>query len=238
MKKIKKNMNLKLLLEVLHKYKINPKSMSIYMEALTHPSYKNENNIKIDNQRLEFLGDMAISWVTCNYLFNLDDNLSEGEMSLIKSQVTSGGIFTKLAKELKLDKLIMIGNGIVATGITDKILEDVFEAFIGAIYKDQGIKKVYTIIETLIFKKIENKELVINKPPKSLLQELLMSSNGAGIKSIKYIRNIIDEHTKEVKISASGIIYGVGRGSSFKEAENKAAENALKKYQMKNKNLI
>lgn len=234
MKKINKNINTKLLLEILNKYKINPKNLSIYIESLTHSSYKNENNIKIDNQRLEFLGDMAISWVTCNYLYNLPSKLPEGEMSLIKSQVTSGKVFASLAKVLELDKLIMIGNGIVTSGINDKIMEDAFEAFIGAIYKDQGIKKVYYVIDSLIFKKIENKELVIKKPPKSLLQELLMSSKGTGSQSIKYVRKEKNDHTKEVQVIVSGIIYGVGTGANYKEAENNAAKNALEKYSKKN----
>lgn len=228
-----KKFNIDLLKEILKKYKINPKNISIYMEALTHPSYRNEHNMKIDNQRLEFLGDMAISWVTCNYLFNLSDNLPEGEMSLIKSKVTSGEVFSKIAKELKIDELLMIGNGIAISGITNKILEDAFEAFIGAIYKDQGIKKVYQVIESLIFKKIENKELDIQKSPKSKLQELLMSSNGKSIKSIKYERNEISENIKKVKIKVGDIIYGVGIGANFKEAEQKAAQDALDKYSQK-----
>ena len=134
---MKKNndFNVLLLQEILFNYDIRIQKLSIYIEAFTHSTYANENNKKYNYERLEFLGDSAISWIITNYLFS-KTNKNEGLMSTIKSKLVSGTNFASIAKKLNLEKLILVGHGMKKDGITEYIgeIDKVYNKYIYFIY--------------------------------------------------------------------------------------------------------
>ncbi|GAA5414747.1 ribonuclease III [Ureaplasma ceti] len=207
---------------IFKKYSINPKKYSRYQTALTHSSYKNEHNLNNDYERYEFLGDSAVSWVITNYLFD-KENLAEGEMSIIKAKLVSTKSLAKATRMLGLDELILLGNGMKNKALTDKVLEDVFEAFIGAVAKDVGIKKAQLIIKDTVIKMYNHGEINTSKPYKTLIQEYLGRSEN---KEIRYIPlNEKNETPRRVRLEFNGITYAEGFGNTLKEAEENAAFN-------------
>ena len=110
-------------------------------------------------------------------------------MSLRKSNIVKGQTLAKIAREdFELESLILRGNGL--SEITDKILEDIFESFIGAIYKDQGIKKVQKILDEVLLKKVDNNSINLEKTYKTQFQECIMKNqkNNSNLNGgIKYI---------------------------------------------------
>ncbi|MDE6472796.1 MAG: ribonuclease III [Ureaplasma sp.] len=223
------NVNHKLLKKILTKYQINPKNYSVYIEALTHPTYANEKKLNYNYQRLEFLGDAAISWVVTNYLFK--SNFSEAEMSLRKSNIVKGQTLAKIAREdFQLEDLVLKGNGL--TVITDKILEDIFESFIGAIYRDQGIKKVQKILDTVLLQKVDNNSINLEKTNKTKFQECIMKNQKNAQNNenaIKYVHQYLDTKEWYVELIFDNHIYGKGIASKKKDAEELAAKEAMEK---------
>ena len=120
----------------------HPKNLSIYKEALTHKSYANENNLNYNYERLEFLGDAAIDWVITNFLFNKEKHLDEGTLSLTRSNLVKKETLSKCCQEIHLDEFILLGKGAQNNASNISIYEDVFESFIGAVARDQGIKQI------------------------------------------------------------------------------------------------
>lgn len=207
----------------------NPKSYSIFMEALTHASYSNENGLRYNYERLEFLGDAAIEWVVVNYLYSRKPNMSEGEMSIKKANIVKQETLVKACKETKLDKLMFLGKSIREKNIPDKIYEDIFESFVGAIAQDQGIKKVSILLNKTIIKYYESDLLITDKDFKTRFQELVQAS--------KDYRPIYKHTDGKIKISklycvdtnGNEFLYGEGRASNFKQADQLAAKQALEK---------
>ncbi len=215
--------------EILKKFKISPKSYSIYLEAFTHQSYAYANNLKYNYEKLEFLGDATIAWVTSNYIY--EEYQTEGVMSQIKANLVSGSSLAKIAKdELGFRQVILIGGGLEE--VTDKIYEDVFEAFIGAVYKDQGFVKVKSIIEEVLLSKLTNdiNKNYENKCSKSMLQEYLMKNEKCASGAIQYVYDQ-NEQTEvwTAKVLLNSIVYGCGSGIRKKEAAENAAKDAISK---------
>ncbi len=225
---MKKNndFNVLLLQEILFNYDIRIQKLSIYIEAFTHSTYANENNKKYNYERLEFLGDSAISWIITNYLFS-KTNKNEGLMSTIKSKLVSGTNFALIAKKLNLEKLILVGHGMKKDGITDKVLENVFESLVGAICQDSGIKKASKFIYQLIILPFEKGEISVEKPYKTLIQEALGRTEKNDIKYIHLNSN--NEFPRKVNLVFNNNIYGYGEGKTLHEAEENAAHDAYKK---------
>ncbi len=223
------------LLKILKNFGINnPKTFSIYMEALTHPSYANENGLKYCYERLEFLGDAAIQWIIVNYLYGKKPEMDVGNMSTIKSNVVKKETLANACKQINLNKLILIGKGNI---ISERICEDVFEAFIGAIAQDQGIKKVSQILNKTIIKSYEMNEIDISKDYKTRFQEEIQASN-----IFKPIYEHIDKgkqkYTKLYCVDTNGnkLLFGEGQATDFKSADKLAAKQALEKNFSKGRN--
>jgi ribonuclease-3 len=145
-------MGITALKQILAKFDIKPKTSRLYEEALTHPSFDNDKKLGYNYQRLEFLGDALISKIVAEHLFRKDPKLDEEAMTKDRILIVQGKTQVKAAKELGFDikGVINIGGAVKDQVITDKMLEDVFEAFIGAIYLDQGEKKVYQVLKRTI----------------------------------------------------------------------------------------
>lgn len=192
-------------------------------EALTHKSYANENNLNYDYERLEFLGDSLLSKITAEMIFRKYPQSNEGEMSLLRSSLLNGTHLAEIGRKILLNKIILTGKS-KDNKNNDKIIEDVFEAFVGALYIDQGEEIVKVFLEKYLFKNISISEN-INKNPKTLLQEFLQAES----------REIIEYKTRSQgqefisQIYHDGNLFGTGKGKSKKEAEVNAALDALKR---------
>src|SRR5690625_2405219 len=115
---------------------------SLLKQAFTHSSYVNEHrpNLFNNNERLEFLGDAVLELTVSHFLFNCFPEMYEGEMTKLRASIVCEASLVKLAKHLEFNNLILLGKGEETTGGRNRpaLLADVFEAFIGALYLDQG----------------------------------------------------------------------------------------------------
>ena len=211
-------------MDLLKKYGIEFEGESLINKALTHTSYANENDVE-SYERLEFLGDAVLELVSSDYFYR-KTHLPEGEMSRLRSLYVCENALFEYASKINLSEYIKLGNGIKEANKT--VIADVFEAVIGVIFLEQGINKVRELFNKLIVPYIEN-EADFLKDYKSMLQEQVQTEK----KSLKY--KVVDEsgpaHAKVFKVTVSigGIVYGIGVGSSKKEAEQNAAKDAFTK---------
>lgn len=218
----------------------NFKNNKLFEQAFNHRSYLNEAKEKISsNERLEFLGDSILSFVVSNYLFNRYNNFDEGTLTNIRSLLVNTKNLALISKELNFGSLLKLSKGEEESfgRQNQSLLADCFEAFLGALYLDQGLEVVSKFIEeTLLIKTIDIVGKRSLKDPKSLLQERVQAT-----KQISPIYKVIDEkgpaHEKLfiVGVYVQNEIMGEGRGKSKQEAEENAAEIALSKYHLERK---
>lgn len=201
-------------------------------EALTHPSLAYETQRPhFDNQRLEFLGDAVIQLVLTQLLFHLFPGFSEGKLTKLRSRLVSRKALRSYATQIQLGSYLLMGQGEESNGGRDRnsTLADAFEALIGAIYLDGGFEAARTFILEHCASAIEE---VRNCPeemnPKGELQEILQSIFTASPR-YQIISQAGPDHCKvfEASVTWQGLELGTGQGSSKKEAEAHAAQNAL-----------
>jgi ribonuclease-3 len=203
--------------------------------AMTHSSFANENkNVKLSsNERLEFLGDAVLNIVISEAIYLKYSNLTEGEMTKVRANIVCEPSLMKCANEIHIGNFLLLGKGEELTGgrTRTSILSDAFEALIGAIYLDGGMKNAKMFIHSRMGKLIEDSvKGFIFMDFKTQLQEMVQKD---GEKKIVY--EIIDEkgpdHEKTfiVQVKVMEKVLGVGNGKSKKEAEQAAAKSALEK---------
>lgn len=208
------------------------KNESIMVQAFTHSSYVNEHrkNPYSDNERLEFLGDAVLELAVSQFLYRHYPKMSEGELTKLRAAIVCEPSLFQFAKELAFHEVILLGKGEELTGGRERpsLLADVFEAFIGALYLDQGFDEVVRFLQKHIFPKIDKGAFSHTMDFKSQLQENVQSKD---LGSLDY--EIISEkgpaHNRKF-ISAvflDGAKIGQGVGKSKKEAEQEAAQKAL-----------
>ena len=216
------------------------KNLSFLQEALTHPSFctKDGKNEMITNQRLEFLGDSVLELIASEHLYQKFPTFTEGELTKIKSSIVNKFILAKWANSISLGEYIVLGKGEDLTGGRNKlsILSDCFEALLGAIYLDSGLKETKRFILPYIKNEIE----IISKHNyiedyKTLLQEISQKKMKC-LPEYDLIQEKGPDHKKffYVEVKLKGVSYGTGTGDNKKEAEQKAASNALKKLKIIN----
>jgi ribonuclease-3 len=199
--------------------------------SFTHRSISNESPQRGNNERLEFLGDAILGAVCATVLYTDFGEKNEGELAKIKSVVVSENILASLARELQIDKLLILGRGEELSGGRGKnaILADALEALIGALYLDSGFAAAFSFVERCIRPEIDR---VIgqnyHEDCKSLLQEL----------SQRYFKvypqyRLIDrsgpDHDRvfRIEVQVGKGVFGPGMGRSKKAAEQEAARIAL-----------
>ena len=212
--------------EILKKYEIVPNRLKLYEIALSHSSYTNEHKDKKNYERLEFLGDAVLELVISEYLYkNFEQD--EGDMTKMRANYVCENANYEYMNSIGLTKYIKVGHGEVKD-IKKAIVADIFEAFIGAIYLDQGYVKAQEFILDTIVPYINNKTYFFNDY-KSILQEAVQTDK----RSLLY--ELVDEfgpdHDKKFTIAVriDNIIYGKGTAGSKKEACQLAAKEALEK---------
>lgn len=204
-------------------------------KALTHTSYANEFKMRIveHNERLEFLGDAILDAIISDELFRRYPNLPEGELSKARAVIVCEESLAESAQALDIGPYLLLGRGENATGGRERasILADAFEAIIGAIYLDSDIENCRTFILKYLGADIEKiGSGHYSRDYKTLLQEIVQKKPDHKIQY--HLEDATGpDHNKVFTISVmiNGEKMGLGIGKSKKEAEQKAAREALQK---------
>ncbi|MCF7917839.1 ribonuclease III [Candidatus Gracilibacteria bacterium] len=200
-------------------------------EAFTHRSAVNENSsLPSHNERLEFLGDAVLELVTTEYLFRMFES-PEGELTNLRSALVKGDHLAQVARKLCMGEYLMLSKGEERSGGADKdyLLANLVEAFIGAIYLDQGIEKVRSFIAEFVLCDLNT---IIAKrehiDAKSEFQEITQGELGVTPHYEVVLESGLD-HEKTFVIAAyiGDLKAGEGQGGSKKEAQITAAADAL-----------
>lgn len=211
------------------KYKINIKNIDLYLEAFTHPSYANENNVK-HYERLEFLGDSILGFLVAEYIY-LTKDISEGDMTKLRANYVCTQANAEYCVELGLDKFLLLGRGAKEHNEDSQaVLADLFESFLGAIYLDKGLSDVRVFLEDFLFPKIKTKQIHFFTDYKSRLQEYIQAESRFGVSySVEEESGPPHNKTFYVGVHHDGVKLGDGVGKTKKEAEQQSAKNALEK---------
>lgn len=199
--------------------------------ALTHRSYIYESpGVGLhSNERLEFLGDSILAFVSTDFLYRTFPDLSEGELTDVRAILVRAETLAVFAQDIQLEKFLLVGKGEKHSGSGKRVHAAAFEALLGAIYLDQGILAVqqfllsrleplaHTIVEKRLF-----------KDNKSLFQQLAQAHDGI-TPSYRLVSQEGPSHDREftVEVMLGEQVAGRGHGRDKKTAEQEAAQVAL-----------
>lgn len=213
-------------------------ALDLLETAFTHTSYVHDHKTEhpsdklVDNERLEFLGDAVLGLVISRYLYFVEPALSEGEMTKWRAAIVCEASLADFAKTLGFQHYLRLGRGEEQSGGRSRssILADAFEAFIGALYIDQGLSGVEAFMKRHIIPRIERGERQRTVDHKSALQEWAQREDGRNVEYAIIAENG-PAHARSfvAQVSIAGVMMGQGYGRSKKEAEQRAAEEALLK---------
>lgn len=214
------------------------KNTELFEQAFTHRSYLNESKTQISsNERLEFLGDSILSFLVSQYLYAKYPKYNEGILTNLRSLLVNTKSLGTVAKKLGFGQLLKLSKGEhAALGRENQsLLADSFEAFVGALFLDQGLQAVSTFLnETLLANINELVEKKTFKDPKSLLQEYVQGKK-QGSPIYKVVSEEGPAHAKQftVGVYIASNLQGEGTGRSKQEAEENAAKQALERLSRK-----
>ncbi len=206
------------------------KDKQLLKTALTHTSYANVHGVE-SNEKLEYLGDSILEFITSKYLYNNYTNLREGEMTKVRATVVCEQSLFEVATRLDFSEFLIVGKGEKTPGgVKNKaILADSVEAVIAAIYLDSNIENAEKFIIENLKKsiEIESKHVGI-KDYKTVLQEKLQENGNVKIE-YELISEKGPDHDKyfAVQVLCNGKVLAKGSGKSKKSAEMQAAKSAL-----------
>lgn len=226
-------------LEILSKkLKITFQNPTTISQAFIHRSFLNEvKTTPQSNERLEFLGDSILSFLVSEYLYTSYPDITEGELTNLRSSIVKTTTLAQVAKELDLGAFLLLSRGEEEGGgrSNPSILADTFEALLGAIYLDLGLKPVSKMLANFLFpllsKILADKTY---KDAKSLFQELVQEETKIS-PNYKVISEKGPDHAKEftVGVYVGNKLYGTGVGRSKQTGETMAAKSALEKWEKK-----
>lgn len=216
-----------------NKFNIKPNNKELYELAFTHSSFNSDAKTSHhDYERLEFLGDSVLDFVIATELFKEYPTMREGDLTKAKSLLVQSKSLASLARKNDFIKYIRIGHSLNTHDVlnNNSILEDVFEAVIGATFLDQGIEFVTNMISIIFNDEVKNFDFNELRDYKSILQEAMQAEYRESV-----VYKVIDEkgpphsRTFYVEVLFNNIVLGKGEGKSKKEAEQEAAKDALSK---------
>ena len=216
------------------KTKIIFKNKNLLRQAFIHRSYINENPM-VDlshNERLEFLGDAVLELIVTDYLYKKYPSYTEGELTSIRSALVNAIIISEVGSEIGMNDFLLLSKG-EAKDIgkaRSYILANTYEAYVGAVYLDRGYEIAKNFVTSSLLHKTDE---IVNKKlwrdAKSLVQERAQEFNSV-TPSYKVLHQAGPDHDKHftVGIYFDTVLIAEGKGKSKQEAEQKAAEAALK----------
>ena len=220
-------------------YSLPPiKNRQLLEQAVTHRSYANEHPETIGhNERLEFLGDAVLGFLVGEMLYRLYPTMNEAELTRLRSRLVDETQLSKIGARMNLGTMMRLGKGAAKDNGRDNpsLLNDTFEAIIGAYYLDAGIAAVSTYIKPLfeslaeqLVIELANSEQTSFIDSKNRFQQWALA-NYKEVPKYQIIAESGLDNAKEftAQVSVKGQVYGVGKGKRKKEAEKQAAIAAL-----------
>jgi ribonuclease-3 len=205
----------------------------LIQQAFMHSSYANEHRRCHDNERLEFMGDAVLQLWSSSAIYALEPPLSEGEMTRLRASLVCEKALAGYARKMELNRYLLLGSGEEKTGGRNKdaIIADMFEAFLGALYLDQGMEAVSIVLHEAMDSYLRHPQALDEfKDYKTRLQEYVQADRR---NSVRYV--LVSESgpanspTFTMNAVVDDLVMGTGSGSSKKEAEQNAARNAFEK---------
>ncbi len=210
-------------------------------QALTHESFVNEWDAETvgdgvrSYERLEYLGDALLNFAVAKALFESSDDATEGEMSMGRAHVVCKDSLASAADRIDLGDHILRGRGevVYSPNVRDSVLEDAFEAIIGAIYVDQGYEAAREFVFQHLGEQIDHvARNGVEKDPKSAFQELVQ---GIGLKTPRYRTEAAGfdaegQQQYRARVLIAGREVASGLGISKSKAQKSAAKNAQKRF--------
>ena len=205
------------------------KNPALLARALTHSSYANERHVNTgDNERLEFLGDSVLGFITAEYLFANHRDFPEGELTKLRAYAVCEKSLFSYAEEIGLGHYLKLGKGEERTGgrTRPSVLSDAFEAVIAAIYLDGGMDEAKKFVLRFVVPYVEAKPTF--KDYKTMLQEVVQKNQGETLEYV-LVSETGPDHDKcfTVEVHLNSNVIGRGVGGSKKKAEQNAAKEAL-----------
>lgn len=204
------------------------KSERLLQNALTHRSVKTEE--LPSNERLEFLGDSVLGLIAAETVYQAFPNLQEGEMTALKASWVSTDSLARCVRQKGFTHYFFLGKGILQAGqIPNSVLANGFEAILGAIYVDGGLKPAREFALNFLLKdRLKNYKSAEKQNYKTILQHLAQTRYSS-LPEYKVLSETGPDHQREYQISVvlQGVTYPPGIGRSKKVAEQMAAQLAL-----------
>lgn len=212
------------------------RDVELLERALTHKSFANERReaASSNNERLEFLGDTVLGFLIGDLLYRTFPSLQEGALSKIKAHLVSAAILGEKGRALEIGRFLRMGTGEARSGGSEKLslVADAFEAVVAAIYLDGGLGAAEAFARAQFGRDVSGIDLadLSFDDYKTVLQE---AAQGLGLPLPDYrvVGESGPDHEKafEVDVLWDGEVFASGRGSSKREAQRKAAKEALRK---------
>lgn len=211
---------------------------TLLTQALTHRSYTNEHKEEVHNERLEFLGDAVLQFISTEELYRRYPDVAEGELSVYRSLLVKTDFLVAVAEALDLPSHLRVSAGqkkdLKTTSVA--LFADAVEAVIGAIYLDGGLESAKTFVFDTILRDIQ--EYLARTPlrdAKTALQERTQQDIDITPEYV-VLREHGPDHAKifTIGVHIGGTMYAKGIGKSKQEAAQKAAKQALEEYEKKN----
>lgn len=219
---------------LLSEFNIQFNNETLLLEALTQRNYLNEHPDEPgrDYQRLEFLGDSVMQVSVAEYLFKRYPNWHEGQLTEMRIAMVQTRSFAHFSRVAHLNEGIRLGKGEEMSGARDRdsLLEDIWEAFIGALYLDQGFEAVRKFLDQTLFAAVDTDFFDRFIDFKSRLQEKLQKNGAVDIDYRTENEQQLFHNAQlfEASVSVDDHELARGTGKSIKDAEKAAARAALK----------
>lgn len=213
---------------------IEPKNLSLYERALTHPSFRINHKQAPHYERLEFLGDAVIEMISTEFIFHQFPQYKEGPMTKLRAKVVSRPSLAEFAQSISLGDFLRLNSAEEENNGRTKAtnLCNAYEALLGAIYLDLGFSQAKQVFLKHAQTKLEEgyPDVPIEDNPKGALQELLQAK-GDGGPEYTILSSDGPDHLRTFisQVSWNEMILGTGSGTSKKTADAEAAKDALQK---------
>lgn len=218
--------------EIERKLQYTFKNKSLLEQAFTHSSYANQENVA-DNERMEFLGDAILGYITSEYLFAHFENSSEGNLSAMRSGIVSAESLSKIVDKLDLIQYLQIAHGSGANSeLSHKTEANLFEAVLCAIYLDGGIACAREFVLRTIGDSLNSGTAMLKKDAKTLLQEYCQKHKYSLEYKLVGRSGPDNKPTFKYALYINGKVESFGLGASKKAAEQDAASKIVNEWRI------
>ena len=214
----------------------NPIKLEYYQNSFIHKSvlrFLSNENLNNSYERFEFLGDSVVNLVIANFIFNKYKDKEEGYLTRIRTKLVNGKTLSYLAKKLKLNDFLIISKNVESIGgrTNDRIIEDIFEAFICAIYLDLGFKYAEAFIIRIMEEHLDIDVIEEDNNYKDILLRKCQKDFQTN-PEYELITTTGPHHTKTFTsvVIINGIKHKTGTGKTKKESEQNASKYTLDSF--------